>query len=707
MRQSTDSAEIQEETNSQGSDEIDYHDLPADEELTSRIDARIQNAGDYYQRLIKRHREGKEYWKGKQTDEMDLYEGEDPVNVNRVFYGIETIIPIAVKRIPEPNVTARPIEQSTRRLAAKLTTELKDLWRIHNKMPYWIQRSLRNQFTAGYFTYKYWYCEESGRFKAKHIPIGRIVFPKGYASEEDLPWIAEYVDTTIKELKSKFPDKEAEIDKIVGMESGIKSEDDEITYLEYWESDFYVCKYKNVVLAKDKNPNFNFEEDEQTKGKNKKLKRQKYSQNENKQVLFNYFTKPRVPYLFHNYLNFGEDLADETTLVEEVKTLQDSVNKRKRQFELNGDMANGLLVVAGNRISKKNADQIEFTPGEALYLKGAETATGAVDIVKTNPVSQGLFQDMQHSESEIDNVMGTHATTRGERTAQETATGRQILKSSDEGRIELLTKNIEAFAEKFYQAAMQIMYAFYDEQHPIHSIEDETNDIYELSEIEKNHYILNKEFEGKSITVLVEEGSTVPKDKSIIQAQAIDLAMQKMMSLKDMYKELGYPNPMQYARNAIIEQIDPMRLYSELSEAEQYDIEAIEHIRQILEGELLQEEDGSQTTFDSQDIDMYSRHVGTHTAYMQGRNVDEDIPPYDSLDNETKAIIQEHVQFENMKLQDLIAQQQQELAMQGGIDPAMAVDPNAQPPQAAEGQTQPPQTTEGAMPIGNPAAPPI
>jgi hypothetical protein len=78
-----------------------------------------------------------------------------------------------------------------------------------------------------------------------------------------------------------------------------------------------------------------------------------------------------------------------------------------------------------------------------------------------------ILQDFQDTKSEIDNTMGVHGTTRGEQGPAETATGRNLLREGDMGRIDLAIRRIDKKLELLYAWMLQMAKVYYDETHYI------------------------------------------------------------------------------------------------------------------------------------------------------------------------------------------------------------------------------------------------
>lgn len=635
-----------------------------DAALIKRIERREKDYMSYFTEIKEDADKNRKYYKGDQIDENDLYEDEVAIIVNKIFQGMETIIPIATKKTPDPNVVIRPITAQNNRLKRKLYQKLREEWEVEQAMPMKMQEALRNLKTAKYAVFKYYWDEDLNDMAFKLMPTGSVIFPKKCSSVYECPAIIEYVDSTLGDLIKKYPDKAEELKTYLGSDA---TEDSEIQYIEYHENEFYACKYKETVLYRGANPNFSTVTDA----------------NGN---TFNHFKKPEKPYIFLNHLTFGDSMIDETSEIEQSITLQDGVNKRKRQ--ITNASGSGKTVVAGGKMKREDFEELSNDPDEKVYLENADTAEGAIVNLPPKPLDPAAYNDMIDSKAEIDNTMGTHSTTRGERDGQETASGRVLLKESDIDRIGGLASRIEYFSYWVYRAMIQMMYVFYDEQMPVHFYDNE-NDLRVLSPKEEEVYLINDEFKNKFIRVLVKGGSTLPEDNFARKAEAVDLWKNGGMATVDLYKILDYPNPEQLARNAYLEKSNPAALYEQLGD-DTFQIDAIQHMKQITEAEVADPE--LFDIFDSPDVNLYEKHIVTQLEYMKGTEIDPDLIPFESLDIETKRIIQDHILMEKTQFDQLIAEEQERLAtlqQQGGMQlppELMQIVEQAQ----AGGEEQPP-----------------
>jgi len=622
----------------------------SDKELAERITKRGKLWRKDHSQLIEAARKNREWWAGNQVDESEILEGEEYTVVNKIFQSIETIVPIVTRRTPIPNVSIRPLDKGALRLQEKISRKLIDAWKIDLDMQPRLEEGVRVLACAKYVAFKYYYDDDEDEIAIKLVPTASLLFPHSASNEKELPAVIERVVTTLGELKARFPEK---VDEIDAASTTSAHDDTEVIYDEYWESDFYACLWKNILLHKERNPHFNYEPFQVKEG----AKKSKVA------PTYNLYKSPRIPYIFLNWFSFGDSLVDDTCLIEQVIGLQKNINKRKGQFSQNADLANGKMIFAGNKISKEDADNVSNDPKDKIYLTHADTVTGAIGIEYGRGLDPSVYNDMGDSKAEVDNIMGTHATTRGEREAKETATGRAMLKGSDVNRLEILPRRIEKLSQKLYAAYIQMMYVYYDEPRPI-QIHKAEGDSMELSSMEEDSYISRDELVGKRITVLVEEGSTTPQDKSTMKAQSVDLWGQGGISTLDMLRDLEYGDAEQRARNAFIEKNAPQLLYGS-PQGDAYDVDAIRNIEIILSGEMPE-------VFKTDDVERFTNYISTFKEYIRGTEVDSDLPDVDTLSYQNKANLNAHVALELEIIKQLLEEVAEENPVAEPLQPPTA-----------------------------------
>lgn len=645
----------------------------SEEELSKTIKEREASCKPYYEKLKSIADKNRLYYGGDQVKTERLLVGENPTVINKILPAIETIIPLVTEKAPEPDVTVTPLNRTNLILQEKLEKHLHDLWSRDLDMQIKLEHGVRNLAANRYMVVKTFYDTEKKCINTKVLPAGRVLFPEDATCVEDLTYIIEYVPYTLGALIERFPEKEKEIKEAASFGSNVGLESTLIT-IEYWQSNLVAWKFKDVMLGFDANPYWNWEGDPKFES------------------IGNHLKSPQMPYFFTNIYNFGDSIVDDVSMIDVIISPQDNVNKRKRQIDLNADMANGKYIVAGNKISKESANKISNEPKEIIYLDSADSTNGALDILTGRAYDPGIYNDMQDTKNEIDNIIGTHSTTRGERFSQETARGREILKSGDISRQRTIVRAFEKLARDLYDYWIQLIYVFYDEKRPLHPAGDQRSKVF--SSQEALQYISNGEFEKDiNIEVQVIDGSIVPKDKDAEKAEAMDLARNQMMSLLDMYRILEYPDPERMARNAVMEQIDPMYLYNEAGKGENLDFEAI---RNLLAIQYNNTDQPLAIEYFVDDVKAMVRYLETLTEYLRGEEIHKELLPYDSLTFDAQAEVVEH--YRNQK--ELVNQILNQQAMQSGGTPSE--DPYGdmqQPQQPQQPPVAPPPSQPGLAPL--------
>lgn len=654
-----------------------------EQQLVERINKRIETYKPWQDELKKVADVGRKYYNGQQIDKENLLEDEIPAVVNKIIQSIETIIPIATETTPEPQAILTPDDRQAKHIQNKLYKFLKQWWEIDGEAQQKLEIMLRNFFTSRFGVIMV--CWDEIEFKPKLINLttNSVLFPKEATTEKDAGFIVRFVQDTVENVIARFPEKEIEIKSVLSVDTDYQ-DGSLMTYAEYWEDTFVAYKFKHILLGYERNPYYNFADNEDGTPS---------------EFPYNHFKSPRHPFIFINLYNFGDSIADDVSFVELAKELQDLVNKRKKSIEQNSKMANGMMIVAGNKVSKESVETFDRNPGDSLVLENADDISGAVEFSYGRAFDQGIYNDLQDSKDEIDNIFGTHSTTRGEQRVQETAVGRQLMKDSDVGRIGLLERRLEIVAQKIYDYLIQFIYVYVADKYPLISTGDKENVENDKSIISSDDdFIIRDELKDYSIKILVKKGSTRPKDSITLQSEAVQLANMGKMSTIDMYKALEYPNPEKLARNAFLEMNDPKSLY--MKPEDEFDVKALRDLEIVIN----QKQEYMDTIgVDGNDPETMQKYMNTLYNYIKGNDLDQDLPLYTELDLEVRQVVNEFVLMEKEKIKaimDQFAQEQgmdqQALAMQQGMN-----DPAAQQAQVPEQQT--PEQQPAQQPIQQPA----
>jgi hypothetical protein len=475
----------------------------SDEELTVAINKAIKESQEFKDTVDKIGDKNKKYWKsGTDKDFSSAYPRKSRTVVNRIFTDIETAVPIISANTPEPSA----IGNFDNDIREKIQDGLEIAYEVKYKMQQKLQCLTRHWFLFRLGAFKYRWQKYLG-FITENVLPKKLGLDKRATTKDNCEYIWEQLEDTAENLIEKFPKKEKDITAIVGKDQ-LKSK---IKYFEFWGGNgewvCWIIPARNRILEKKKNPNFDYDTPEN-----------------------NIFQKPQFPYIFLNVFNLGDEtsLFDETSLIEESIPVQDGVTQLEQQIIDLNEGQKRVWVASGEAMSEKKAQDLVNKTGDLMvYLDRKAPAGGLVQIQSGKP-DASLFNNLSHLLGEIDNIMGIHSTTRGERAQQETLGGRQLLMGSDVGRMDLIVRNVEQVMEEWYNSFLHMI--------KVYSVEPVT-----LMSAEKVIELKPEEIPN-DVMVMVKKGSTLPTDDRTRMDMAQQLASAGMIDPKTLFEEMGYAN---------------------------------------------------------------------------------------------------------------------------------------------------------------------
>ncbi|MDI6808408.1 MAG: hypothetical protein QME66_05435 [Candidatus Eisenbacteria bacterium] len=580
-----------------------------DDELVRRIDGRIAEAKTQHDDLARAQEDNERYWLGKQLDLTKLYEYQTKAVDNRIFLSVETMVPIITSRTPEPTILCD--DAIIRR---ELALTLQGHYEVQQRMQQVLQMVIRHQLLYRVGFVKVRWDDDRNDIVTEWVRPQRLLWDPRATSVDDADYIIELMEDTIGVLIEKYPGAKGKLLKRLEMKESDRALSSRVQYVECWMDDMVVWKFGNVILDKRANPYYLIGEDE------------KYN-------LTPAFRKPRKPYIAFRTWNIGRGIADDVTPVDVARSLQDLVNKRKRQISDNAS-DNGVLIGSGDGITKEALESYTGAPNERLWIPQGDPAR-AVTRLPSPALAAYVYQDLLHSISEIDNVMGTHSTTRGERGAQETATGRTILRDQDVGRQDLVVRNMEQSVEELYAWWIQLMQVGYTEPRRIATRGEVSVPIT---------YDRRKVARAMPIQVMVKQGSTLPIDRASQRQEALELAQYGLIDPLTLYERLDFPNVQEAARRLIAFKTNPAALLQpQQMSAIEGGPQAVATEPSTPETTIQQARQEQQEMAQGQEVPPFSQatpeHLLVHTRFMQG-------PEFQELPEEIQMLFIPHVRAE-------------------------------------------------------------
>ncbi len=479
-----------------------------DDDLIRVIDERIEQSTNWYKNernLFERRKKNKKYRFGDQIDEKSLKYFHARYVDNLIYEAENTIKPIALSRLPD--LLAKPGDESEEsKKNAKVMTDVinNDLRKRENRQVLGLSFKHLPVYYIGAIK-ALWDPEigTKGDYRFKVIHPDNLVIDHTASSNDtrDMDFIAEATELSVKEVIMRFPTKEEDIIRAISasnrkfkkekesdMASKIKiwevwftwynsATDDETGEKKYERVEGVVWKFDKLLLGKMKNPYwdwtgkrhlFKYDVD----GKKKTLSDEEIRQSifgeevESETIFKNFFRNPRKPYIFMGYEQWGEMPMDETSRIEQVILMQDNVNKRGRQITEMNDRAKGKHVFSTESgLTKDDVAEMDLENfDEDVVVEG--NVSDVHTFIQGTPATPGLYKEQDSERQKVFAKMGTNSTTRGERESQETATGRQLLREADFGRIDDITEEtINPAAEMMAAWAMQFIKLFYTTEH--------------------------------------------------------------------------------------------------------------------------------------------------------------------------------------------------------------------------------------------------
>ncbi len=517
----------------------------SDAELVSMIDRKIRSAYGEYEKLKTEGTRNERYWANEQLQGINLYWHNSRIVQNRIYMGTETMVPIITSKPAEPMITMAGFDEKKdgsekeREFLRQIERMLLDKYYDEDHP----QQEVFEMIARHLLLYKIgipkirWDDDMDDYIVEFVHPHKMIISPDGHYNED--VWTAEYMEWTLGDIIKEFPEQESTIMHAVfpGVSSPEKLLGTPLGFWEYWSEDgkYLVWKMNSVILQKKLNPYMVWSKDK-TFDKDK-----------------NHFSYPKKPYMFLNSQNLGRHIWDDTTPISQGISLQDGINLMQRIIT---DTARdqGILVGAQEGIDRDELYKYTGAYNEKLSIKGGNPQS-ALYRVAPKQLAPHVQENLLHLENASDNIMGTHATTRGEKSKQPTLGQDVMSKESDYGRIDAVVRGIERVANAIYNWELQMIAVKYKEDHYTRVLGDEDG---------KKAYEKMKEGIKKRIKITVKPGSTLPVDKITQRNEAIELAKADKISDLDFFERMDYPNPREMAKRVFLQKNKPEMLYPDL-----------------------------------------------------------------------------------------------------------------------------------------------
>jgi len=480
-----------------------------DDELEILISGWIKETSSYFEILKDIIKKNIEYYKGNQTDVSNIRGNNSKAVENRIFMGIETIVPIITSQPPDMVCEAPDDSEKGNISASRLQRALMYHYErvgIKKVSERWIRDLIIKRFAV----LKPFWNAQTDDVDVKVIDPRRIKFPKYGSSVDELPYTIEDLEMSYPSVRDFFGEEVAKdlLKRIPTTDRDeMKKRKVTFTIQEVWTNDMVIWRTPGKILKKEKNIYYDFVDSNK-----------------------NFFTYARKPFIIDSIFQTDETIIGDTDLVVQTIPIQDNINKRKRQIEdIAAKVANPPLLIDSDVMDEETASTITNEAGIIVYGKDV-AQPGKVRFETPGQLPSYLFEDLLSSRNEFDNIFGTHSTTRG--VAGGKTLGQDILaKQSDMGRIDLVKRRFDYAIGELAGWWTQLMKMNYDEARFIR-ISGELGVIekFTISDIENG------------VKVLVKSGTAIPQDEVSIRQEATNLFQLGVLDPLTLYEKLKFPD---------------------------------------------------------------------------------------------------------------------------------------------------------------------
>jgi hypothetical protein len=491
-----------------------------DEDLIKLSNQWKKESDVYQQKITSRQEENYAYWKGDQyASKVTDSRGTD----NVIFESVETFLPIVSRQNPEPTVEGEETEEG--QFVADMTARILADKADENALKSKIKMAARHWALYFLGCFKMGWNEDTDDMYFQVInPQGLILDPHGTfdGAEFKGKYIGEPKTQTADDLATAFPKFADEITQSVDGKMGTS-----ITYHEWWTNKYVFWRYKGIILDKRANPYWN--EGQETMGMDAMGVETPQT---NPGV--NHFASPKMPYSFLTVFNTGKQPHDETSLIEQVKSLQDIVNKRLRQIDKNADDTNNGWVFSSQFSEDQAKTALNAMRNGGAIIATTESIQDSVTRFPAPELAGFVYQDMLDKREEIYNIMGVRGSTAQGTISDQTVRGKIQVKQQDVDRMSLVVEQIEEFVDHLFNLAVQTVYVYYDPEKASPAIGKEN----------ALRYIqLLKAGPSRRLVVSVKEGSTIPQDPLMRRNEAVDLWNSQALDPETLFDRLQFPDP--------------------------------------------------------------------------------------------------------------------------------------------------------------------
>lgn len=474
------------------------------------------------------------FYVGRPPEEKLTDPDESTAYVNKLWSSARSVVNFVTAKPAEPVVHLNEdVKAEDKEKNEKIKKSSQHLQKVLLAMYRYVNMQAKNEKVVKHsFIYLigfYKYGIKDGVIWTDTIIPDRIYIDPYATCMDEVEYIGEKMVKSARQWAEIFPDKKKEILAEVNGDEYTR-----LTGIEWWTADKRITILEEkIVLENIENPYYDFTdkvEDKEKEASNTRIR--------------NIHNVPKIPYIPFQVDNIGLRMIDDTSAFEQAIPLQKELNDRKRQLSNHAELT-GRPRMYTKGMTTTQADSIVNDDGDGSVI--TLTANQEIGYVQPPAMSPEVLQDLQDTKWDIDETFATSATFRGvDQEGQETARGRELLRSGSEDAQANIARAIERCMQELYTAWLQLIVMYYD-----------TPKIVPIPWVDGADGLkISRDDITASASVMVRAGSTIPDDKLYLSTMAMQLRTGGMLSIKDTLELTGIQNPEAKIRNLAEEQVD-------------------------------------------------------------------------------------------------------------------------------------------------------
>ena len=515
----------------------------SDQEILETFHGWFAESELYHDVLKRAQDKAEQYYLGNQTDRDLIPDYLSNAVENRIFEGVETLVPVATASAHQFVVMPGGDNELSLRKAdvlQKVMTKKYDDLDMQEKLEELTRKMLLYRFGVA----KYSWSDYKDDVCVEEIDPRMIYIPKLNVDPHMLPYVIEAQEYSYNEMLEYFPNAKIESLSESGGAASAKTNDaySRRTYrvFEVWTDEMVAWISSGEVLDKRENPYWDFEgEDIEERGDY--LPGGKRPAKKTRKIFRNHLNRPEKPYVFFTTYRVSDSPVAPVSLVEIGMPVQDAINVENRQI-IDGlrRMGNGRVLIDSDAMAKEESDNITNEPG--ITIRGEGLASGAkIKFEPGTPIPNAHFAHLQNMKSTFDNLLGVHSATRGAAGAK--TLGQDIIsRQQDFTRIDLITRVLNRGVKRLADGLVQLMKLYYTDIHVVKILgEDGAVEFVKLTQDDIEDHI----------EIIVKSGNTLPMDEISLRTEGVQMWQLGAIDPITLYERLKFPNPEKSAERLV------------------------------------------------------------------------------------------------------------------------------------------------------------